>query len=230
MVMSDILKRFIWVSVYAIAMAFLEAVVVVYLRQLLHFRDVIVDMGPYAPIEAWREAATIVMLAAVGWLAGHNKMDRIAYGMFAFGLWDIWYYIWLWVLVRWPKTILDWDTLFLIPLPWRGPVLSPVMIAALICVIAVLVVIRVDKQETPEITFRQVILIIGGALLALYVFMENAIRLWMRGRTDWSSIQQEVFNWPLFLVAFLLMAVPSIMACWPTQRDLKGFRTKASPR
>ena len=216
--MSDILKRFVWVSVYAVAMAFLEAVVVVYLRQLLHVGEVIVDMGPYAAIEAWRETATIVMLAAVGWLAGRGKVDRIAYALFAFGLWDIWYYIWLKVLVNWPQTILDWDTLFLIPLPWRGPVLSPVLIAGLICVVSVLVVVRVNKQDIPKITFLQVVLVICGALLALYVFMESAIHLWMRGKTDWSSIQNEVFDWPLFVIAFLLIAVPSLAACWPKQR------------
>lgn len=215
--MSDIVKRFTWVSVYAIAMAFLEAVVVVYLRELLHAGELITNMGPYASMEAWREAATIIMLAAIGWLAGRHAVDRIAYGMFAFGLWDIWYYVWLKVLVDWPKTILDWDTLFLIPLPWRGPVLSPVMIAGLICVIAVLVVVRVNRQETPGITLLQVMLILCGVLLALYVFMESAIHLWIKGETDWSSIRNEVFNWPLFIIAFLLMAVPSLMAAWPAR-------------
>ena len=96
--MNDLVKRFTWVSVYAIAMAFLEAVVVVYIRELLRLTGR-ADLSSYAPMEAWREAATIVMLVAVGWLAGRNKVDRLAYGMFAFGMWDIWYYVWLKVLV-----------------------------------------------------------------------------------------------------------------------------------
>jgi hypothetical protein len=218
--MSHLAKKFIWVSIYAVAMAFLETVVVIYLRELLQPRDLVVDMGRYAAVETWREAATLVMLASVGWLAGRNKVERVAYGLFAFGLWDIWYYIWFKVLVSWPKTILDWDTLFLIPLPWRGPVLAPVLIAGLICVAAVLVVIRVDRQETIRVTFLQGILILCGALLALYVFMESAIGIWIRGGTDWTSIRNEVFNWPLFLVAFLLMAIPVLLVVWPVKKEI----------
>ena len=84
-------KRFIWVSAYAVAMAFMEAVVVVYIRGLLRITNDHVALGPYVTLEMWREAATIVMLAAVGWLAGRRRPDRLAYGLFAFGLWDIWY-------------------------------------------------------------------------------------------------------------------------------------------
>jgi hypothetical protein len=84
-------NRFAWVSAYAIAMAFLEAVVVVYIRGLLNITNDHVALGPYVTMEMWREVATIVMLASVGWLAGRRRADRLAYGLFAFGLWDIWY-------------------------------------------------------------------------------------------------------------------------------------------
>jgi hypothetical protein len=84
-------NRFDWVSAYAIAMAFLEAVVVVYIRGLLNITNDHVALGPYVTMEMWREVATIVMLASVGWLAGRRRADRLAYGLFAFGLWDIWY-------------------------------------------------------------------------------------------------------------------------------------------
>ena len=216
--MTDLVKRFSWVSVYAIAMAFLEAVVVAYIRELLHLSDRRADLNSYAIMEAWREAATIVMLVAVGWLTGRRKIDRLAYGMFAFGLWDIWYYVWLKVLVDWPKTLLDWDTLFLIPFPWRGPVLSAVLIAGLICVVAILAVYQVDRQEMPRVISFQVGVTLGGALLALYVFMAGPIHVWIRGGTNWRSIRPEVFNWPLFLLALGLMTVPSLMASWPTKR------------
>src|SRR5262245_16854815 len=124
--MKHLAKQFFWVSVYAIAMALLEAVVVAYLRALLQITDQHVALGSYIPLEIGREVATIVMLVAVGWLAGRTGLERWAYGLFAFGLWDIWYYIWLKVLIGWPETLLDWDILFLIPLRWWGPVLSPV--------------------------------------------------------------------------------------------------------
>jgi hypothetical protein len=215
--MSDLFRRFSWVSVYAIAMAFLEAVVVAYIRELLRLSHR-ADLDSYAMMEVWREAATIIMLVAVGWLAGRNKFDRLAYGMFAFALWDIWYYIWLKVLVDWPKTLLDWDTLFLIPFPWLSPVLSPVLIAILICVVAVLTVYQVNRQETPKITSLQVVVVLCGAMLALYVFMSGAIQAWINGGTSWRSAQPEVFNWPLFLIALIMMAVPSLMVSWPTKK------------
>lgn len=218
--MNDIVKRFLWVSVYAIAMAFLEAVVVAYIRELLHLSDQRADLDPYAMMEVWREVATLIMLVAVGWLTGRKKLERLAYGMFAFGLWDIWYYVWLKVLIHWPKTLFDWDTLFLIPFPWRGPVLSAVFIAGLICLVAVLTVVQLNRQELPKITSVQVGVTFFGALLALYVFMAGAIHVWLRGGTNWRSAKPEIFNWPLFLIALLMMAVPSLRVALSAKKEV----------
>jgi hypothetical protein len=217
--MNDTVKKFLWLSAYAIAMAFLEAVVVAYIRELLHLNNDRVELGHYAAMEAWREAATIIMLAAVGWLTGRGKIDRLAYGMFAFGLWDIGYYVWLKVLVDWPKTLFDWDTLFLLPLPWRGPVLSAVLIACLICVVAILAVHQTNGHQDPKITRVRISVALCGTLLALYVFMAGAIHVWLRGGTNWRSIQPEIFNWPLFLIAITWIAVPSLAATWPRKTE-----------
>jgi hypothetical protein len=216
--MNDITQRFLWVSAYAIAMALLEAVVVVYIRGLIQVTSDHVAPGPYVRMETWREAATLVMLAAVGWLAGRRRIERWAYGLFAFGLWDIWYYIWLKVLIDWPATLLDWDVLFLIPLRWWGPVLSPMLITALICVTAVLAIIRLESGERLGVTSGRVGTAILGGLLALYVFMSDSLHALLAGRTDWDTLRPEPFKWPLFLVALALMAVPSLMATWPGGR------------
>ena len=207
-------KRFAWVSAYAIAMAFLEAVVVVYIRGLLRITNDHVALGPYVTMEMWREAATIVMLASVGWLAGRRRADRLAYGLFAFGLWDIWYYVWLKVLTGWPETLLNWDVLFLIPLRWWGPVLSPILIAALICASAVLVVTRMERGQRLEITPINVGSLAAGGLLALYVFMSDSLHALLHGWTDWDTLRPEPFKWPLFLVALALMALPGLKAIW----------------
>jgi hypothetical protein len=211
----NISKRFAWVSTYAIAMAFLEAVVVVYIRGLLRITNDHVALGPYVTMEMWREAATIVMLAAVGWLAGRRRADRLAYGLFAFGLWDIWYYVWLKVLTGWPETLLSWDVLFLIPLRWWGPVLSPVLIAALVCASAVLVVARMERGQRLETTPINVGCLAAGGLLALYVFMSDSLCALLQGRNDWDTLRPEPFKWPLFLVALTLMALPGLKAIWP---------------
>jgi hypothetical protein len=208
-------KRFLGVSAYAVAMAFVEAVVVVYLRGLLHITNEQVALGPYVTMETCREAATIVMLAAVGWMAGRIWPERLAYGLFAFGLWDIWYYVWLKVLIGWPETLLDWDVLFMIPLRWWGPVLSPVIIAALICVNAVLAIVRMERGERLGFTPARVGVAVWGGLLALYVFMADSIHVLLGGRGDWETLRPEPFQWPLFLVALALMALPGLMATWP---------------
>jgi hypothetical protein len=207
-------KRFAWISAYAVAMAFLEAVVVVYIRGLLRITNDHVALGPYVTMEMWREVATIVMLASVGWLAGRRRADRLAYGLFAFGLWDIWYYVWLKVLIGWPETLLSWDVLFLIPLRWWGPVLSPVLIAALICVSAVLVVTHMERGQRLEITPVNVGSLAAGGLLALYVFMSDSLHALLQGWTDWDTLRPGPFKWPLFLAALALMALPSLKAVW----------------
>lgn len=209
--MNDVAKRFLWVAAYAIAMALLEAVVVVYIRGLLQITEDHVSLGSWVRMETWREVATLVMLAAVGWLAERRGAERLAYGLFAFGLWDIWYYVWLWVLIDWPATLLDWDVLFLIPLRWWGPVLSPMLIAALICVNAVLAVVRMERGERLGITPARVGGVILGGLLALYVFMSDSFHALLRGQSDWNTLRPAPFKWPLFLVALGVMAVSSLM-------------------
>src|SRR6185295_14590389 len=98
-----------------------------------------------------------------------------------FGLWDIWYYIWLRVLIHWPDSLFDWDILFLIPLRWWGPVLSPVLIAALICLVSVLSIIQLERGERLRLTPRRVGFISLGGLLALYVFMADSLQALLQG-------------------------------------------------
>jgi len=125
--------RVVNATVYTIAMAYLESAIVVYLRRLYYpqgfaFPLVIIDI-PTLLLELGREAATIVMLATVGIAAGRTKVGKFAYFLLLFGVWDIWYYIWLKVFVDWPASLLAWDVLFLIPVPWVGPVLAPMTVA-----------------------------------------------------------------------------------------------------
>ncbi len=127
-------KRLALTVVYACAMGLLEAICVIYLRRLI-WPD---GMQPGRPplglglhVELIREASTIVMLGTVAWLAGSNFRSRLAAFFVMFGVWDILYYVGLWWLAGWPSALLEWDCLFLIPKPWYGPVLAPVLISAL---------------------------------------------------------------------------------------------------
>ena len=198
--------------------------VVAYIRELLTITNDYVSLGPYVRMEIWREVATIAMLVAVGWMAGCSRLGRWAYGLFAFGLWDIFYYVWLWVLLGWPETLLDWDTLFLAPLPWWGPVLSPVLVAALICVVAVLAVVRTGRGARLEVPPARVGIVASGGLLALYVFMSDSLYALLQGRSDWATLRPGPFKWPLFLVALALMALPSLVTVWPRGTGIKTRR------
>src|SRR5262245_35129412 len=120
-------------TAYAVAMAYLESAIVVYLRRLYYpkgfdFPLVIIDV-PTLLIEVGRETATMVMLATVAVAAGRTKGGKWAYFLFLFGVWDIFYYVWLKVFLDWPASLLTWDVLFLIPVPWVSPVLAPGTVA-----------------------------------------------------------------------------------------------------
>ena len=69
------------------------------------------------------------MIGAVGWIAGRQPLERLAWAAVVFGAWDIGYYFWLWVFSGWPSSLGTWDLLFLLPLPWVGPVWAPVIVS-----------------------------------------------------------------------------------------------------
>jgi hypothetical protein len=201
------------VVVYAIAMALLEAAVVTYLRTMLDRVD------PYQPsplpvppwlmrIEVARELATMVMLGTVAWLAGRNWRTCFGYFLVAFGVWDIFYYVFLAPMSGWPRSLLDWDVLFLIPLPWWGPVLSPVSIAALMVAVGTLITQSGREERVLWPRPAAWALSIAGALLALYVFMADALHAPEWNAEMLGQILPAAFNWPLFGVALAMMSAP----------------------
>jgi hypothetical protein len=212
-------RRWIAVIVYALAMALVESAVVSYLRAPFKVVD------PYQPtpveIPAWvistevaREAATLVMLAMVGWLAGQSRRSRVGYFLITFGVWDILYYVFLVPLTGWPRSVMDWDILFLIPLPWWGPVLAPVCISALMVVGGTLITQFEQKENTPWPDRWSWKMSLAGAVVALYVFMADAIRVAGEGYEAIQTVRPTWFNWPLFVVALALMATPITDMWW----------------
>jgi hypothetical protein len=118
-------------------MAYVEAAVVVYLERALGSQVGIIfplrpalQAGDLVASEAGREAATLGMIAAVGALAGRGWLERFAWGAVVFGAWDIGYYAWLHVFTGWPPSPTTVDLIFLLPVPWVGPVCSPALVSA----------------------------------------------------------------------------------------------------
>jgi hypothetical protein len=222
------LTRWWSVTVFAIAMAWVEAAVVYYLRTIVdriepYQSNPLPLIGGLGPVELAREFATLVMLFTVGVLAGRDWRARLGYSAIAFGVWDIFYYLFLKVICGWPNSLLDWDVLFLIPLPWWGPVIAPVSIALLMILWGTLAS-QFERTPSPLLSnWRVWVLNSIGIALALYVFMADAIRVADQGAEVIRNVLPTRFNWPLFCVALVLMAVPVIRLgheLW-TQRALQ---------
>ena len=211
-------QRWLVVVLYAAAMAYVEAAVVLYLRTMVDRLDPYQSPPVTLPdhlvrAEMVREVATLIMLFAVGWLAGRTWRSRLGYTLVAFGVWDILYYVYLVPLSGWPRSLLDWDILFLLPLPWWGPVLAPVSIAVLM-VLGGTLVSRFDRWERalwpgPWAWGANLV----GVALALYVFMADAIGAAGGGAEAVAQVLPTQFNWPVFVVAWLLLAVPIVDLC-----------------
>jgi hypothetical protein len=190
------------VGLFAIAMAYLESAVVVYLRAMYGIVDLLKDTpltpDTYTIIEIGREAATLVMLAIIGLITGNTLPKRIGYFIFAFGIWDIFYYIWLYIFIHWPKSLLEWDILFLIPVPWWGPVITPIIISIFLISVGYLLINEVKFK----ITLIDWIIFSLSIVIILYTFMEDSIKVILSGSTDLNEVRPTDFNWILFLIGY----------------------------
>ncbi len=138
-------------AIFGIAMAHLEGVVVVYLRKSLGMIDSesnkeSVGKFPkrFLNIEMTREAATIIMLVVIAYLSGTTWPERGIFFLWTFAFWDLFYYLSLYILIKWPPTLKTIDVLFLIPVPWIAPVWFPIGVSSLtIIAIAVLYLFNV---------------------------------------------------------------------------------------
>lgn len=194
-------KKLLWLSLFAFAMAQLEATVVVYLRAL-YYPDgfefpLIIVRDRIAWIEIGREVATVLMLVGVAKLYSIGDAWRqYAAFLWAFGLWDIFYYVWLWIMLRWPDSLFDWDVLFLIPPIWVGPVLAPALIAAVMMLAGWLILRLRDDGKRVRVSRLEWIVTIGGALALIGLFVSDT-----RGIV--AGDMPRPFNWLLY-AAFLL--------------------------
>jgi hypothetical protein len=207
--------RWFVVCLFAIAMAWVEAAVVFDLRTMVdriqpYQPDPLPLVGKLGPVELVREFATLVMLFTVGMLAGRTTRMRWGYSLVAFGIWDIFYYIFLKVICGWPQSLLDWDILFLLPLPWWGPVLAPMLIAALMIAWGTLATQFQPKPFSKVANATLWSLCLAGVLLALYVFMTDALCVAGQGVEVIRNVLPTEFNWPLFLLALAMMAAPVV--------------------
>ena len=210
------MKKVPFVAAWAIAFAFVEAAVVEYLRALYYPLE---RGGFQFPLQTWedlcamgwehlrrlyielgREAATLVMLATLGGAVGGNRREAWAHFMIAFGVWDIFYYVWLKLFLDWPAHLLTWDLLFLLPVPWVAPVLAPVIIS--LCLIgAGLTVLAYEQRERPLlISWGEWGLISAGGFVVILSFCLDA------GNVLAGAMPRN-FSWSLFVLGLATSVV-----------------------
>lgn len=173
------IKLLPWVTAFAIAMAFLESAVVIYLRELYYPVEFRFPMAPIkrhiAITELLRELATLVMLLAPGALITLRRLERFAWFIYCFGVWDIFYYVFLKALLDWPATLLDWDVLFLVPVVWVGPVLAPCIVSAGLIAVGLLLLRRREIDAAFTIRGWEWGLLLTSGALILYTFLEEPL-------------------------------------------------------
>src|SRR5580704_8657223 len=196
---------------FGISFGYLEAAVVVYLRVIYdpirqrihperHPNDLfpmitprqLADAGPENPrrlaIELGREAATMVMLAAFALAIARNLHEWFAAFAIAFGVWDISFYAFLKLLIHWPDSLSSWDILFLIPLPWVGPVWAPILVSLTMIVCGVVSLRLGGLRGRPIHWFG----VLAGALTIVLAFVWDF-------RNTTAGGMPNSFNWQMLL-------------------------------
>ncbi|MGC9353952.1 MAG: hypothetical protein ACP5D9_08950 [Mariniphaga sp.] len=210
--------------IFAVSMGFLEAIVVVYLRELFYSGGF---AFPLKPMPNWlfgteivRELCTLLMLGTVAWTTGKTFTRRLAAFLFLFGVWDIFYYLALWLFLDWPQSLLTWDILFLIPIAWTGPVLAPVLCSILMIFIAFLIAWKQSKLNSFRLETKELILFFAGAFIVFIAFVFDFSVLIIKGNylkhffalaenpeflNDMYSFVPDRFQWEIFTLGLSII-------------------------
>lgn len=195
------LKHLLWLIVWGVVFGYMEAAVVVYLREIYYpegFAFPLVRIEDRIMLtEILREAATLLILWATVSLTYKRLQSRFAAFFVLFGLWDIFYYIFLKLLLNWPESMYTWDILFLIPAPWVGPVWAPLLVSIGFIYAGTIILFHNHKKRF--LTFKRwvILLELFSALLIILSFM-------IPGSSMLEQHPPIHFPWTLFLTGFLI--------------------------
>ena len=219
-------NNYIPLIIFAVSMGFLEAIVVVYIRELYYldgFQFPLKELPPKIIVVEWiREISTLLMLGSVGWISGKFFLKRFSVFLFIFGIWDIIYYVGLKIFLDWPESMLTWDILFLIPITWVSPVLAPVICSLLMIFMAILLDSGISKNKLNNLKIREYVLLLSGATAIYYTFTEDFGKMIINGNflgkftslaeneeflallTTWEPSN---YNWPVFILGACLICI-----------------------
>ncbi|MBN2456191.1 MAG: hypothetical protein JXB29_06625 [Sedimentisphaerales bacterium] len=211
---KSILLRVLIVVIFGIAFAYIEAAVVVYLRVIFHPAGFTFPLEPFAAnelgkklllTEIGREVATLVLIFTGAWLIGRISQEKFANFMIIFAVWDIFYYIWLKLLIDWPASIMDWDILFLIPLPWASPLLVPLLVSITLIVFAIIILYRCSCNKPIKVAKADW----AGFILAALIVV---VSLCTAGAHISEAVYESYFSWPVFALG-LIAAIILFIKC-----------------
>ncbi len=216
--MNDRRDRWVWrvvvVALFAVTFGYVESAVVVYLRVVYdpiraslhpeqpaesllplitveelrevdpaHVRNLVIELG--------REVATMLMLAVVALLATRRRGEWLAMFMINFGVWDIAYYLGLKAMIGFPESLLTWDILFLLPTPWLGPVLAPLIVSLSMIGAGLVILARTGRGRPPQAKWFHWVGIVAGGLIVIASFCKDY------AGTSTGEMPQE-FSWLIF--------------------------------
>ena len=210
-------RKTLLIGLFAIAMGYVEAAVVVYLRRIYYPQGFAFPLNSAVLdrmflVELGRELATIVMLSTIAILVARKRLERFGWFLFAFAVWDVFYYVWLKVLLNWPPSLLAWDILFLLPWPWAAPVLSPVLVAVSMAVWGLILVRSSHQPPTTSHHLRprlgEWLLTVLGALAILGSYLRDYATVAMRSSDRATQVAAHVpsnYPWWLFALGLALL-------------------------
>jgi len=217
-------NNYIPLIIFATSMGFLEAIVVVYIRELYYpdgFHFPLKELPPWLIVIEWiREITTLLMLGTVGWISGKTFLKRFSVFLFIFGVWDIIYYIGLKIFLDWPESLLTWDILFLIPITWVGPVLAPVLCSQLMILVSVIFDILQSENKLLRLDKKEIILMITGAAIIYVTYTVDFGMILIKGHflKDFSNLPEnpeflkilttwvpQRFNWTIFAIGIVII-------------------------
>lgn len=207
------------VITYAVAMAYLEAAVVVYLTAALGGQVGVLfplrpadSFGNLVWSEVGREAATLVMIATVGILAGRTWLERLAWAAVVFGTWDIGYYVFLWLFAGWPPSPAATDLLFLIPVPWVGPVWSPVVVSLALIGFGLAAARAIDRGRRVAVRRRHLVACVAGGFIVILSYVLGAGDVLAGGMPG-------PYPWPIFVTGMAIAGLAAADALRSTSEE-----------
>lgn len=236
-------KRILALSIFSIAMGLLEAAVVIYLRKLYYTQGFefplnTIDDSVVSITELLREVATLVMLTGVAYLFGRNYISRMGAFLISFGLWDIFYYVFLKLLIGWPESLLTWDVLFLIPVPWVGPVLAPIIVSLTMILLGWILIKNSDGKEIIRFQTIDWLVFIGSSTIILTSFIIDSTAFMLSMDTLSGIFQMNfdqlfallkdyvprAFHWWVFILGEMGLLVGIVIYSWRVYKKINYER------